>query len=196
MSHDRWIGRLTDRIALAAGWWLLLYAAAVCIEIVARKLLHTSIQGIDEIGGYTLAVVAAFGYSGALLGRSHTRVDFVLTRLSPRLQSRLNLLAMLSMAVLAGFLAEGAWRVLGESLEFQARSTSPLRTPLAVPQALWFAGLLLFLLTALVLAVEAVVGVMRAPPEVANRRYGPPSLQDEIRAESGLDVDAAAGVKP
>ncbi|GAA5235544.1 TRAP transporter small permease subunit [Verticiella sediminum] len=190
------MARVTDRIALAAGWWLLMYATVVCIEIVARKFLQTSIQGIDEVGGYTLAVVAAVGYSGALLSRSHTRVDFVLNRLPVRMRCVLNVTAMVLLAILAGLLAEGGWRVLEESLEFQSRSTSPLQAPLYVPQAVWLAGLVLFFLTALVLCVESIVLAVSKGPAAVNQRFGPPSLEEEIRAEAGLEVREPAAARP
>ena len=33
----------------------------IFLEIVARKLFNYSFQGVDELGGYILAVVAAVG---------------------------------------------------------------------------------------------------------------------------------------
>jgi hypothetical protein len=36
---------------------------ATCVEMVSRKLFNYNLQGIDEIGGYTLAVTSAIGFS-------------------------------------------------------------------------------------------------------------------------------------
>ena len=43
-------------VAILGGWWLLGLAFLTCVEILCRKLLGVSLQGIDEIGAYTLAV--------------------------------------------------------------------------------------------------------------------------------------------
>ena len=67
-------------MAVAGGYWLMLIAVATCIEIISRKVFSFSLLGVDEIGGYTLAVLAALGFSYALIERAHTRIDFLIGR--------------------------------------------------------------------------------------------------------------------
>ena len=52
---------------LACGWWLIALSVATCVEMVGRKLFGFSLQGVDELGGYTLAVTSAIGFSYTLL---------------------------------------------------------------------------------------------------------------------------------
>ena len=86
----RW---LVDLLVLATGWWLVLLSAATCVEMVGRKMFQFSFQGIDEVGGYTLAVASAIGFSYTLLTRGHTRVDFLVQRLPQEARAALNWLA-------------------------------------------------------------------------------------------------------
>jgi TRAP-type C4-dicarboxylate transport system permease small subunit len=178
--------------AIACGWWLTVVAGLTCVEIVGRKLFGFSLQGVDEIGAYTLAVVSALSFSHALIGRSHTRIDFLVTKLPAGPRATLNALAMVTLAAFAVF---AAWRgidVLAESLEFRSRSTSPLQTPLWMPQGPWLAGLFLFAAVAVVFAAHAALLLVR-DRERLNVLYGPPTLDEEIERETAgtLDVQEA-----
>ncbi len=192
----RGLSRTVDAFTLASGWWLLLIAVATCVEMVTRKLFNFSLQGIDEVGGYTLAVTSALGFSFTLLARGHTRVDFLLSRLPTSLRAFFNTLAMVSLAALALFAAFRAWSVLAESIEFQSHSTSPLQTPMWLPQSLWFLGYLLFAIVATTMAVHASILLTR-DHEQLNKVYGPPSLEEEIESETGgIRVGDVLGAEP
>jgi TRAP-type mannitol/chloroaromatic compound transport system permease small subunit len=180
----RGLARVIDTVTLASGWWLLLIAVATCVEMVTRKLFNFSLQGVDEVGGYTLAVTSALGFSFTLLARGHTRVDFLLSRLPANLRAFFNTLAMVSLAAVAVFATFRAWSVLSESIEFQSHSTSPLQTPMWIPQSLWLFGYLLFALVASCMAGHACVLLAR-DREQLNKVYGPPTLEEEIEAETG-----------
>ena len=178
------------RIAtLACGWCVLAYALALTAEIIGRKLLGTSFKGIDELGGFVLAISAAIGASYAMAQRSHTRVDVFLVRFPRRLQRVLNTLAMV---MFAGFASFAAWRgavVLRDTLEYGSSATN-LEQPLWLPQSLWLAGLLLLAAVSVAYAVHASYLLIARRPEL-NAWYGPTSAQEELDAE--LAVLAARG---
>jgi TRAP-type mannitol/chloroaromatic compound transport system permease small subunit len=165
------------------GWWLMAYAVLTCADILARKLLNRSIQGVDEIGGYTLAVVGALSFAWPLIQRSHTRVDFLLGRFGPDTRAVLNVLAYASLAALGVMAAWMAWDVVADSLRYRSRSTTPLQTPLWIPQALWLFGLAVFAVTAVGLAVHASFLLVRDRKAV-NRLYGPLTVEEEINTET------------
>lgn len=168
--------------AIACGWGVLVLAAAVTVEILGRKLFAFSFHGIDDIGGYVLAVTATIGASYTMALRGHTRIDVFLVRMPRGLQRLLNVLAMVSLAVFALF---AAWRgadVLMQSIEFKSVATNPLQTPLWQPQSLWLAGLVLFAGIALAYAVHAVVLYFRNANEL-NLLYGPAGVREELEAE-------------
>ena len=57
--------RVVDLATLACGWWLLALSAITCVEILGRKFFGFSLQGVDEIGSYTFAIVTGFGSNPA-----------------------------------------------------------------------------------------------------------------------------------
>jgi TRAP-type C4-dicarboxylate transport system permease small subunit len=181
---SRSLAKVVDLGVLAAGWWLLVLSAFTCVEMVARKLFRFSLQGVDEVGAYTLAVTSALGFSYTLLTRGHTRIDFLVTRMPPGVRAVLNVVAMVSLAALTVFAAWRGYTVLSESIEFQSTSTTPLQTPLWIPQSLWLLGWILFALAACMLAVHACWLYARDQAAV-NRLYGPQTLEEEIAAETG-----------
>ena len=183
---DNPISRVVEPIArwaaIVCGWAVLIYSFAVAYEILGRKLFGFSFQGIDDIGGYVLAITAAIGASFTMAMRGHTRVDVFLVRLPVGWQRLLNTVAMVTMAVFGSYATWRGFAVLGESIEFQSVATNPLQTPLWQPQGLWLTGLSLFALISVAYAVHALALYFRGGPEL-NRHYGPQSAQDELEAE-------------
>ena len=72
-----------------------------------------------------------------------------------------------------------AWTTLDESLAFKSVSSTPLQVPLWIPQSLWLAGLVLFSLTALVMAARGVLALRRGLAH-ADRVLAPPTVAEEI----------------
>lgn len=169
-------------LAIISGWWMLALSLLTCVEIVLRKFFAMSIQGIDEIGAYTLAIVSAFGFASALMVKAHTRVDFLVGRLPAFLRALLNAAAYVLLAAMAGYAAWRGWAVLDESLEFQAHANSPLQTPLWIPQSAWLAGIGLFAASSGAMAAHALLLLLTSWRQV-NRYYGPLTLDEEIETE-------------
>jgi TRAP-type C4-dicarboxylate transport system permease small subunit len=170
------------RIAtLACGWVVLAYAVALSLEVLGRKLFNTSFKGIDELGGFVLAVSAAIGASYAMAQRSHTRVDVFLVRFPRPVQKVLNTLSMACFAFFATFAAWRGLSVLMETLEYKS-SAPNLEMPLWIPQSAWVLGLVLLAIISLAYALHAVYLLVKSRPEL-NAWYGPTSAQEELEAE-------------
>jgi len=182
---SRALERIIDVLVLAVGWWLILLSIATCIEMVSRKLFAFSLQGVDEVGGYTLAVVGAIGFSYTLVTRGHTRIDFLVSKLPERWRSTLNMLAMVTLAGMAVFAVSRGWVVLSESIEFQSHSTTPLQTPMWLPQSMWLTGWALFTVVAVYMAVHSLALLMSGRHAELNKAYGPQTLEEEIKSEAG-----------
>ena len=80
-------------IGILGGYGCLGLSFLIVYEIFARKLFNHSLQGVDEIGGYVVAITGTFGMALAALERAHTRIDVLLLRLPARVQAGLNLLS-------------------------------------------------------------------------------------------------------
>ncbi|MGH6891273.1 MAG: TRAP transporter small permease subunit [Dongiaceae bacterium] len=140
--------RFVDVISDLAGWGLLVYCAMVSADIASRRLVGVSLQGIDEIGGYTMAIMVALGFSAALLGGSHIRIDILLPHFPRAVSHWLNIAGFLGLLSYASFLSWSGWTVFAQSYAMKAVSPTSL-TPLVIPQIVWLSGLVLFLAAAL-----------------------------------------------
>lgn len=179
---------VADVLTLASGWWLIGLAIATCVEMAGRKLFGFSLQGVDEVGGYTYAVVGAIGFTTALLTRGHIRVDFFVSRLPAAARAVLNVAAAVTLAAMAAFAAYRAYFVVAESIALGARATTPLATPMWIPQGAWAVALAVFAFAALAAALDALgLARRRAWPEL-NTRHGPQTLAEEIESETTLQL--------
>ena len=179
----RWAGPPVRLLQIACGWALLAICLATLYDIVARRLLGHSVQGVNEIGAYMLAIVSAFGFSSALLQKAHSRVDFLFPRMPPLLIAVLNLAAAVLLSGLAAISLWQGWHVLDESLLFDSRASTPLQTPLWIPQGLWLAGLAVFAGVTFACAVHAAILFVRDRGRL-NALYGPLSLEGQIAVET------------
>ena len=182
---SRWLGLGTDVLVILSGWWLILFSLASCFEMVSRKLFQYSLQGIDEIGGYTLAVTSAIGFSYTLITRGHTRIDFLVSKMPVPARAALNFLAMFTLALLGAFALYRGWNVLSESIEFQSTATTPLQTPLWIPQVIWITGYALFAAISVYLAAHCGWLLVHGRNAELNKLYGPQTLEEEIESEAG-----------
>src|SRR5690606_20414377 len=91
----------------------------------------------------------------------------------------LNTLAILGLAGFSGFMAIRGYGTLAESIEFNSHASTPLQTPLWVPQTLWVLGLAMFAVVAIAMGLHSVVLLFKNHAQL-NKTYGPPSLQDEV----------------
>ena len=122
----KWFASLSRAGAIVAGWALLAISFATVVEILGRKYFNFSFRSLDEIGGYMLAGVSAFGFAYALSKHSHMRVTLLFPYIPPSVQSVLNAFAMVSLAAMAAFCAwRGGIEVL-EHLTTGKRSNTPL----------------------------------------------------------------------
>lgn len=188
----RFLGPPARVLALAGGWWLLGFSFVTCFEIIARKFLGFSLQGIDEVGGYTTAVVSSLAFAWALVTKSHTRVDFLLSHMPEWLRAVLNAFAYALLAGFAVFASLRGWAVLEETIEFDAHAITPLGTPLWIPQSLWLAGIVVFAAIAVLLALHAAWLLLTDRKRV-NQLYGPMTLDEEVAIEASAIATRTAG---
>lgn len=174
--------------ACVAGYALVVLSVMITYDVIARKLFNAPSIGTDEIGGYIVAIMAAFGFTYALLQHAHTRIDIFYQWFPVRVRLLANLLAMTAMASYACFLAWRAWATLAESIEYKSTANTPLHTPQWIPQSVWLLGLLLFAIVSVALLVHAVWLMARGNAPQALQFYGPKTLDEEIEEER-LDID-------
>ena len=179
---------LSHRVARAGTWFgcALLIAASflIGIDVVIRKLFNLSIGGADELSGYALAISSAWAFAYALLERAHVRIDSLYVALPRRARTVLDVFGL---AVFVAFMALVAWRgfgVFSESVKLDAHSMSPIATPLIYPQALWVAGLIVFVLIGSLLLARVLVAFVTGDAAAVHRLAGSRSVTEEIEQET------------
>lgn len=170
-------------LATLFGGIFLALAVVVSIETASRKLFNVSLQGADELGGYTLALGSTIAFSLALMGRNHIRVDVFHEMLPRRLQAFLNWFSVASLAALGLFIAWVAFKVIVDTMNYGSTAPTPWATPLIYPQAVWYAGLVVFALLATGFAIRASGLLLCGRFETLNRDFSPKSAKEELTEE-------------
>ncbi len=178
-------------IVQVGGWAMLAAAFLVTYDVITRKLLNISIAGADEISGYVFAISTACAYSYALLTRANIRIDFIYNKLSERIQRILDIMSMLLTTGFFAVICYFSFNLVSDAIEYESKSITPLQTPLAIPQTIWFAALCFALFTALVLLVLSFSALLKGDDKRVSQLVGIPSLDEEIQAELHGGEDTA-----
>lgn len=200
---DRWLG-LTGRLSRYGVWFggalVLASAFLVAFDVIVRKLFVFTVGGADELSGYAFAIGTTWALAFTLLQRANVRVDALYIRLPAALQAVLDLVALLALGFFVGLLTWQAWAVLETSLAFDARATTPLQTPLWMPQSLWLAGLVLFAFTWLPLLLRTLLALLTGDLGTVRRLAGARTIEEDAAAEAShtahlreRNADAANG---
>lgn len=177
-----------------AGWVYIGAALFITFDVLARQFLGFSSKSTVELTGYMLAVGIAWGLGFSLVERVHVRIDVLINRLPLRLRKYLHALALLMLAVFAGFLAWASITLVRESMEFRATDLSPLSVPLALPQGLWALGICVFFVLTVLMVIEVAILLARNDGEAVDRLLGPRSYEEET--QEALEAVAAAKRPP
>jgi TRAP-type C4-dicarboxylate transport system permease small subunit len=184
--------RLLDRIAvilaLVAGVAVAFLAFLIVFDIVARNLFRFSVQGTDELGGYTLALTGSLGLAYTLLRRGHPRIDIGFRFFPNRLRQVLHVLALATLTAFAAFMTQHALAEFRTTLLFGSVTNTPLKTPLWVPQFLWVAGTAFFALTGFILTLHGILLIAAGKGEQTEKRYGPVTVEEELEEFLNSDL--------
>jgi TRAP-type C4-dicarboxylate transport system permease small subunit len=172
--------------AIIGGAMLLIASLVICVDITLRYTISKTLGGADELSGYALAISSAWGFSAALLSRSHIRIDTLYVRVRARARAALDLLSLVTFGSFIALITWHAWGVVRQSWVSGSRSLSELETPVIIPQALWFAGLVFFVLVALLLLARSlhavVTGDLPKLFELIGSKSTVAEAEEEVRA--------------
>ncbi|AEY01435.1 hypothetical protein GU3_08395 [Oceanimonas sp. GK1] len=175
--------RIEQLASLAFGGMFLLLSLLIAVETLLRKFFKVSLQGVDELSGYALAVGATLAFTIALFGRAHMRIDIFHERLPQGLQSVLNWLSALFMSGLGLFLVWVCMNVVLETLDYGSTAQTPWATPLIYPQSVWMAGLAVFALVALGYGLRATWLLASGRHQALNHEFNPKGVSEELQEE-------------
>lgn len=171
--------------AWAGGAMILLAAVVVTVEVICRKLLAFPFSGSDEIAAYLFAVGTSWSLAHVLVTRGHVRIDVLYGQLGPRVRALFDLVAIVCLAILVLAIVDRAGEIFIDNLTGGNRSNTPLRIPLAWPQAPWFAGFVLFLAVTALAFLRSLLALVRGDLGTVAATIGVASQDEEIRGELG-----------
>ena len=91
----------------------------------------------------------------------------------------------MGLAVLVLAIVDRTGEIFLDNLAGANRSNTPLRIPLAWPQAPWFAGFVLFLIVTVLAFVRSLLALVRGDLATVAQTIGVPSQDDEVKSELG-----------
>jgi TRAP-type C4-dicarboxylate transport system permease small subunit len=165
------------------GYILLALAVLVTFETLGRKFLNISLQGVDELGGYALAVGSALAFTTALVDRAHIRIELFHVMLPVPLQMALNWFAIASIAAFGGLLAFVCYTIVADSFAYNSTAPTPWATPLIYPQSFWYAAIFIFALVSAAMALHATYLLVTGNAKALNKAYGPKEAAEEVKEE-------------
>ena len=115
----------------------------------------------------------------------------------PRVRAVLDLLSLVTFASFIALITWHAWGVVRQSYVSGSRSLSELETPVVIPQALWFAGLVFFVAVALLLLARSLHALLTGDLpklfELIGSKSAVAEAEEEVRAtERAMDSEAAS----
>lgn len=176
------------------GSLILLAATLIAVDVAMRIVLNRSIGGADELAGYALAIGTVWGLGATLLERGHIRIDSLYILFPVRLRLALDLFGLVLFVSFFGLVTWHGLGVLEQSLQSGSRSQSALETPLAIPQGLWIAGLITFLVTGIALFAYAIQLAWRGNMAAMAQAIGTRSAEEDVNAEI-RDLEQRAATK-
>ncbi len=180
-------------LALVAGVAVAVLAVLIVFDITARSLFRFSLQGTDELGGYTLALTGSLGLAYTLTRRGHPRIDIGFRFFPSRMRQVLHVLALAALTGLALFMTQHAVDEFRVTLAFGTITNTPLQTPLWVPQVFWVLGTGFFAMTALLMTLHGALMVASGRGGEAERLYGPLTVEEELEEYLHPDAPSADG---
>ncbi|WP_084784134.1 TRAP transporter small permease [Marinobacterium aestuarii] len=175
--------RIETIASMLFGAVFLLLSVLVSVETVLRKFFSMSLQGADELGGYALAIGGTLAFSLALLGRTHIRIDLFHELLPIKLQSFLNWLSSVLMAVFSAVLCWTTFKVIGETQSYGSTAATPWATPLIYPQGVWFVSIFTFALVSTGFALRASWLYFKGDVDTLNIEFHPKGVSEEVKEE-------------
>ncbi|GLK86155.1 TRAP transporter small permease subunit [Ancylobacter defluvii] len=175
-TYSRFLGVLFGAL-------MILLSVAITVETLLRKLFSVSLGGVDELGGYAIAIAAPLAFTVALVENAHIRINQLTTLFPKPVQAVLDAVSVASMAVLAGYFFYFTVDTVIDTFEYQSIAPTPWATPLIYPQTVWLIASATFPIAALILAAQALRLLALGDLRSLMRRFGPVSPEEELKAE-------------
>ena len=188
MIHHR-LEQISRFAVWVGGSSLMLAAIMVTIDVSLRKTFSITMSGSDEYSGYVFAASTTWAYSYCLLHRSNIRIDALYNLLPRKVTVLLDVLGLVLLHYFMSVMTYYATIAFLNSWENNSVSITTLATPQWIPQILWVAGLVLFVITITFVTIYSVVALLQRNWDLVAQLAGVPSITEIMEEETqGIDV--------
>jgi TRAP-type C4-dicarboxylate transport system permease small subunit len=180
----RWANTMSRIAIWVAGGLTLISALYITVDVLARKFLHASLGGADELSGYAFAISISWALAFATLQRANIRIDALYQLLPPRLCALLDWIALVALSVFIVYLTRYAGDVALLSWERKATANTVLATPLWIPQFLWVAGLAWLCIVLALMLIRSSIALITGDLATVKAIAGVRTSQEEAAEEA------------
>lgn len=182
--------RISRVLAWIAGGIILFGCSAlITIDVITRFFFKRGMVESFEISGYALAACIGLGMAFTVSSKSNIRVDILLDFLPDPVRVACDIIASLSLVLIAATLAWYSFGTLQQSWAMDAKSISIMQTPMALPQGIWCVGLFWFACMAVLIPLQAISRLIKRDRAGFNHLIGSLRVVDEIE-QAGVSTSA------
>ena len=131
-------------------------------EVLTRYILRSPLSIADEMGGYLLVAITFMGLAYTWKEKGHVRVSLLISRLPDKFGQQLRFITLFLATVFTLPLIKACYDLISDSLLFESRSGSWLRTPLAYPQTILLIGATMLFLQLVAEIIKAIIAMDRS----------------------------------
>ena len=143
---------------------IFLLMVMLLVEVLTRYILSSPLSIAEEMGGYLLVSITFMGLAYTWKEKGHVRVTLIFSRLPDKIARPIRFVTLILATIFTLPLIKACYDLLADSLLFESRSGSWLRTPLVYPQTILLVGAVLLFLQLLVEVIKAI-GAMKSTEE-------------------------------
>lgn len=176
-------GRVARAAIVIGGVMILVSAFMIATDVILRRTVGLSAWGAGELSYYALAISSSWAFAYAMLVKAHIRIDAITIRLRPPLRAACDVMALVSMGFFAVIACRAILEDVAQAWSRGETSITTLQTPLWIPQGLWLAGFVFFVLVSVLLLLRVLIALFVERSYATAERYGGPvTLHDETEA--------------
>ena len=128
-------------------------------EVLTRYILRSPLSVADEMGGYLLVAITFMGLAYTWKEKGHVRVSLLIRRLPDKFGRQLRFITLILATVFTLPLIKACYDLISDSLLFESRSGSWLRTPLAYPQTILLIGAIMLFLQLVAEIIKTIIAM-------------------------------------
>ncbi len=142
----------------------------ITANVLLRYLFNAPLKFGEEYSAYLFIVACYMGLAYTMRKEAHIRVELLIKRLPSRAREGLEIATSLASLLVIAILLWASWKLSLDTRRASLTATTPMATPLWIPQSLLWLGLAFFWLEVAARTVKKFIALQKGAQEGANVR--------------------------